>query len=85
MATFTIETIASFDNRERQQLEEVIHILSAEARLPAQKHLETSDAAWRSVDRDALFYEVGCTDCHGLHFEDEELDSPDLTGYGSRE
>ena len=85
MTIFTTETIASFDTRERQQLEEVIHILLAEARLPAQKHLETSDAAWRSVDRDALLYEVGCTECHGFHFEDEDLDSPDLTGYGSRE
>ena len=85
MATFITETIASFDSQKRQQLEEVIHILSAEAQLPAQKHLETSDAAWRSVDRDALFYEVGCTECHGFHFEDEDLDAPDLTGYGSRE
>ena len=81
MATFITETIASFDSQKGNSEES--SILSAEAQLP-QKHLETSDAAWRSVDRDALFYEVGCTECHGFHFEDEDLDAPDLTGYGSK-
>jgi ubiquinol-cytochrome c reductase cytochrome b subunit len=37
------------------------------------------------LDRDELFYEIGCTECHPFHFEDEELQAPDLTGYGSRE
>ncbi|HBP54882.1 MAG TPA: menaquinol-cytochrome C reductase, partial [Verrucomicrobiales bacterium] len=37
------------------------------------------------LGKEDLGYELGCSDCHEFHFEDEDVDGPDLTGYGSRE
>ena len=37
------------------------------------------------LGKEDLGYELGCSDCHAFHFEDDDADGPDLTGYGSRE
>jgi len=85
MTRFTQRKIGHFDQNQEAALRNVINILSAEAELPSQQNLEGDQAQWRSLDRDELFYEIGCTECHPFHFEDDELQAPDLTGYGSRE
>ena len=84
MVEYVTEDIAEFDADQQNDLAKVVRILSAEAQLPAQKDLDVSEPLFSVEDRDELFYDVGCTECHEFHFIDEDVDGPDLTGYGSR-
>lgn len=84
MVEFVTDDIASFDTDKQNDLATVVRILSAEAQLPSQKIMDNTEPTLSEEDRDELFYDVGCTECHEFHFEDEDVDGPDLTGYGSR-
>jgi ubiquinol-cytochrome c reductase cytochrome b subunit len=84
MVKYVTDDVAEFDADKKDALAAVVRILSAEAQLPSQKNPETTETPLSDEDRDELFYDVGCTECHEFHFEDEDMDGPDLTGYGSR-
>lgn len=69
---------------ERTTRQNVVFALSAQAQLPAQKALDQRDSARIA---DGLAYirntDSGCASCH--KFQDVGTDSPELTGWGSRE
>jgi len=69
----------------REKLDLVIAALSAEAKLPAQKDLDATDAKKIKDGKSAMAGDLlSCTSCHKFH--DEEGDeAPDLTGYASAE
>jgi len=78
--------VAEFDEAQKAMLRKVIVALSAEAGLPAQTTLDTAEATAVSEGRALLAHEdMRCTECHKFREYDEDPDSPDLTGYGSRE
>ena len=68
----------------RTTRQNVVLALSAQAKLPAQKELDQRDSA-RIADGRAFLRntDYGCASCHV--FEDVGTDSPELTGWGSRE
>ncbi len=85
MAKFVQNKVANFNETETEQLRKAIIALSAEARLPAQKTQDQTDAQHIEEGRNHLLDDIGCADCHEFHFEDEDASAPNLTGYGSKE
>lgn len=85
MAKFVKRKISRFDDEELELLKKAIFALSAEAQLPTQAEIEKEEADLIQEGFVALQEEVGCTDCHRFHNEDEDADAPLLTGYGSKE
>ncbi|MBG86700.1 MAG: menaquinol-cytochrome C reductase [Verrucomicrobiales bacterium] len=71
---------------DREELNQVIFAISAEAQLHYQAEVDAADFP-DADDRKDLIFDSACIDCH--NYEDEyepgETDGPDLTGYGSRQ
>lgn len=86
MVRFIEGDVADFDNAMKADLEKVVIALSAEAQLPAQASLDANQATIIAEGKELIDSEdMRCTECHTFHFEDEDMSSPDLTGYASRE
>ncbi|MDB4691133.1 cytochrome b N-terminal domain-containing protein [Verrucomicrobia bacterium] len=85
MVRFVNKKVSQFDKEEKLALERAIKALSAEAGLSRQAEVEEVEADLIVLGKEDLGYELGCSDCHAFHFEDDDADGPDLTGYGSRE
>lgn len=86
MVRFVKKTIGGFGQAEREQLQDVVVALSAEAALPAQAELDRAEAARIENGRKLLASDtMRCTECHQFRKPDEEATAPDLTGYGSTE
>lgn len=81
MQNFVKETLSKAD---KKKVAQVVAALSAEARLPAQRSLESGEADLIEQGR-AQIKEFGCSDCHKFHDEGDLGMAPDLTGFGSRE
>ena len=64
MVKYVTDDVAEFDADKKDALAAVVRILSAEAQLPSQKNPETTETPLSDEDRDELFYDVGCTECH---------------------
>ena len=85
MVGFVNKKVTKFDEDEKTGLGRAIKALSAEAGLSRQQTIESQEVDVIKQGQEDLGYEIGCSDCHEFHFEDEDVDGPDLTGYGSRE
>lgn len=85
MVGFVNKKVTKFDEEEKVALDRAIKALSAEAGLSRQARIESQETEIIKLGQRDLGYEIGCSDCHEFHFEDEDVDGPDLTGYGSRE
>lgn len=86
MVRFVQRDVAGFDGAQKEMLRKVVIALSAEAQLPAQAAVDAADGPVITEGK-ALFEheDMRCAECHQFHFEDEEADAPNLTGYASRE
>ena len=72
------------DEALRNEMNQIIKALSAEAKLPSQTKMDLNDKADIQAGYE-LFEEIGCVDCHALgDWNADEYSAPDLTGYGSR-
>jgi len=72
------------DEALRNEMNQIIKALSAEAKLPSQTKMDLNDKADIQAGHE-LFEEIGCVDCHALgDWNADEYSAPDLTGYGSR-
>ncbi|MFT4586689.1 MAG: quinol-cytochrome oxidoreductase complex cytochrome b subunit/mono [Limisphaerales bacterium] len=88
MARFVKRKIKKFDADELKMLRDAIIALSAEAKLKSQAAMDSAAAGkGGAIERGktAFLDEIGCADCHQFHFEDEDTDGPNLTGWASRE
>ncbi|MEQ1860240.1 MAG: cytochrome b N-terminal domain-containing protein [Chthoniobacteraceae bacterium] len=85
MVDYVLEDVAKFDAAQKQQLNDAIVALSAEAALPAQrdddKHAATQIATGRVAMGET---QLNCIDCHSFRGEGGGT-GPDLTGWASRE
>jgi len=75
------------DQALREEVDQLIKAISAEAKLPRQAKADVEDKADIEAGR-KLFFEDGfsCVDCHALDdWNSDDYSAPDLTGYGSRE
>ena len=75
------------DQALREEVDQLIKAISAEAKLPRQAKADVEDKADIEAGRE-LFFEDGfsCVDCHALDdWNSDDYSAPDLTGYGSRE
>jgi ubiquinol-cytochrome c reductase cytochrome b subunit len=69
---------------EKLTRQNVVFALSAQAQLPGQRAIDQRDSARIAAGREFLRNtDYGCASCH--RFEDVGTDSPELTGWGSRE
>ena len=71
----------------REELDQLIKAISAEAKLVSQAEIDAQDKEDIEAGRE-LFFEDGysCVDCHALgDWNADDYSAPDLTGYGSRE
>lgn len=85
MVRFVKRDVPKFDDAAKTQLNQVIKALSAEAELPAQKSLDSTDSADFEAGRVAMTSDtMRCTECHEFRKEDEDATAPVLTGFGSR-
>ncbi len=86
MVKFVQKNVPAYTPEQHQQLKQVIAAVSAEAALPAQRVLDSADAALIATGRNVITNEaMNCTECHQFRKEDENAIAPDLTGFGSRE
>ena len=75
------------DQALREEVDQLIKAISAEAKLSRQAKVDVEDKADIEAGRE-LFFEDGfsCVDCHALDdWNPDDYSAPDLTGYGSRE
>lgn len=84
MVSWVQEHVPEYSDVEKQTLQYAQWALSAEAGLKSQKEMDVRDSAKIALGlafvRDTA---KGCASCHTFH--DLKKDSPDLTGYASRE
>jgi ubiquinol-cytochrome c reductase cytochrome b subunit len=86
MAKYVKKDIAALSAEQQGLLRQAIAAVSAEAKLKAQRELDTRDDALIQEGRKVLAGDVlHCTECHQFRNKDEDATAPDLTGYGSRE
>jgi ubiquinol-cytochrome c reductase cytochrome b subunit len=84
MVKFVKKDVAAYTPEQKEQLQQVIEGLSAEAHLKLQAADDGRDATRIKAGVGFLTNELDCVKCHG--FRDEAgTTAPDLTGYGSRE
>ena len=88
MQEFLEEEFDGIDDAQalRNEVDQLIKAISAEAKLPSQVKLDAVDKVDIEAGRE-LFFEDGfsCVDCHGLgDWNHNDYSAPDLTGYGSR-
>ncbi len=85
MVDYVLEEIPKLDEAGKQQLEDALVALAAEAELPSRKEADKADAARIEKGRIALGEKgLNCVDCHLFRSEGGGT-GPDLTGWGSRE
>jgi ubiquinol-cytochrome c reductase cytochrome b subunit len=85
MVKFVKKEVPDFD---KNDLNKVIIALSAEAKLPVQRKQDQLEVTTIKEGRDMLLKSdpIRCLDCHGFAGkEGEEVNTPDLTGYASRQ
>ncbi|GIW91106.1 MAG: hypothetical protein KatS3mg109_1538 [Pirellulaceae bacterium] len=83
MVEFVRDNLAGLDDDQKRALEDLVVMLSAQAALPYQQQLDQDAEQEGAIERGReAFRSFGCTDCHKLGDEGEQL-GPDLTGYGS--
>ena len=85
MARFVKKDIAAYTADQQEQLKKVITALSAEAQLKSQASQDQRDADLIKQGNEVFKGDLGCTDCHAYHNNDEDATGPGLTGYGSRD
>ncbi|MBI1178385.1 DUF4405 domain-containing protein [bacterium] len=74
--------IADYDATEKQQLQNAIIALSAEAQLKSQSALDAHDQDAIKAGQTAIA-DLSCIDCHQYRGMNSDSSAPDLTGYGS--
>ncbi len=92
MVDFVNESLAETDPNVQSAVEKIVVALSAEAQLPHQREMDQEDEEIIEEGRALIeggLAEVGevgmsCTDCHSFG-EMQDVGSPDLTGYMSRQ
>ena len=73
------------DESLKQDFENIILAISAEAKLPAQAKADKRDNDFIMKGRE-LFVDSLCADCHAMgDWNADDFSAPDLTGYGSRQ
>ncbi len=87
MVDFVLNTVATYDKDQQQQLADAIVALSAEAKLPYQKDMDQKDQeriarGWKYLVGDQG--SLGCADCHSFDGEGG-YGAPDLKDYGSHQ
>jgi ubiquinol-cytochrome c reductase cytochrome b subunit len=77
----------SFAEVKKEDAENVVAALSAEAKLRSQHAADQKDQAKIEAGKKLIAETVGCTDCHKYYGDGDVGDSmgPDLTGYASRD
>jgi ubiquinol-cytochrome c reductase cytochrome b subunit len=86
MVKFVKKDVAAFTPEQKQQLDNVIKAVSAEAQLLSQSAVDKTDAAAIEQGRQLATTEtMRCTECHQFRKADESATAPDLTGWASRE
>jgi quinol-cytochrome oxidoreductase complex cytochrome b subunit/mono/diheme cytochrome c family protein len=80
MVGFVKDTLAKAG---KQETEQVVAALSAEAALKSQAQLDSQDAKLIAAGK-KQFAQLTCTDCHKYYDEGEPGLAPELTGYGSQ-
>jgi len=83
MVTHITMELADLSDEEKQELQQIAMLLSAEAKLPGQAALDAKDAETIGEARE-LMNLYGCLDCHKFHGEGTS-NGPELSAYGSRE
>jgi ubiquinol-cytochrome c reductase cytochrome b subunit len=82
MARFVKEDLPDW---KREEMEDTIIALSAEAHLPEQAELDARDQARIAAGVKLIKDENRCAQCHVFYDAGSAGSAPDLTGYGSRE
>jgi ubiquinol-cytochrome c reductase cytochrome b subunit len=83
MVRIILDDIPEYDAEEKAQLAKIVAALSAEAKLPLQKEMDTKDAAMIEEGRKLLSdVALDCTDCHAWR-NIEGGNGPTFEGYGS--
>ena len=86
MAAFVKDSVAAFEDPQKQNLAKAVKALSAEAHLPYQQELDSDDAEEIAAGRELLAGnegELGCIDCHKYHDAGDLGSAPTLTDYAS--
>jgi ubiquinol-cytochrome c reductase cytochrome b subunit len=86
MARFVTRRVPRFSDADLAQLQNVIKAMSAQAELPYQARVDSTDAADIQVGLQAMTVEpTECSECHTVpgHVNDDP-DGPTLVGWGSR-
>lgn len=68
----------------KEEIEDVVIALSAEAKLPAQAALDAKDQQRITRGQALIKNEEKCAQCHKFYEAGSEGEAPDLTGYGSK-
>lgn len=76
--------IAKYDDTEKEQLQNAIIALSAEAHLRSQSTMDADEQNAIQAGRKAIA-DLSCIDCHQYRGLNNDVSAPDLTGYGSRD
>jgi ubiquinol-cytochrome c reductase cytochrome b subunit len=86
MADFVTDRLSDPKLWKPEEVEQVVAALSAEAALPAQRDFDRRDAEKIKRGQALLKDSDRCAECHHFHDANKDAtDSPDLTGYGSKE
>jgi len=87
MVRYVTRRVPRFTPEQLDQLQLVLKAVSAEAALPYQAELDSTEMADIEAGRAAIIEEpIECTECHTFReFVNEDPDGPTLTGWGSRE
>ncbi|HLA86185.1 MAG TPA: c-type cytochrome, partial [Thermoguttaceae bacterium] len=86
MAQFVRDTFSDLEPEDREELDQIVMTLSAEAKLPAQSEMDRKDAIKIAEGRALIGGNEGyCTDCHQFGDSGQLGIAPQLNGYASRE
>jgi mono/diheme cytochrome c family protein len=69
----------------KEEIENVVIALSAEAKLADQAEADRADAERIKAGQELIKDEARCAQCHKFHDAGSEGSAPDLTGYGGKE
>ena len=85
MIRYILDKIPKYSTEEKGQFNRILAALSAEAKLPAQREVDTRDTALIDEGRKLLADStLECADCHQFR-NDTPGSGPDLTDYATRE
>jgi ubiquinol-cytochrome c reductase cytochrome b subunit len=82
MVKYVRDNLDDLDAESKQEIDDLIVALSAEAGLPGQREADERASARLKAGRTAVV--KNCVDCHKFRDKGSLGTSPDLTGYGSR-